>query len=275
MSLGQSFRSADLSPADACSYAELQNAELMAKMIESAGRPVLWRPVWVRTGAELLAAATAVAATFVGLIALLSPLASGVSLAVLLALWSLEVGRLPSPLARLCPTSATQDLIAVDQSEATRARRPVLLLARTDATEPTVGPVAAFCSRAGELAWAIIALTLCAVAARALDSPEGVIGVIQAIPAICSLTLMAAVLLPKRTAARDVATDWTGLGIALKLIDSTGERTEATYHLTVVGATGLDGAARALRADPNFTAAWRCWEFSSSEQLRAAIEAGR
>jgi hypothetical protein len=225
----------------------------------------------VRVGAEPLAAAIAVASTLFGLTALWSQLVSGMALAGLLALWSLQLGGLPSPLARLCPLAATQDLLAPEPAGSQGRRSPVLLLVRTDFGEPAAGPVAAVCSRAGELTWAIIAITLGAVAARALDAPGGAIGVIQAVPALGSLALLAAVLLPKRRTHIEVTYNWTGLETALELIGSDAGAASLSFDLVAVGATELGGAARALRADPNATTAWRCWEFSSADRLRAAI----
>jgi hypothetical protein len=268
VSLDQSTQVPDFQPASACSYAELRNAELMATAIESTGRAVRWRPVWVRTGVELLAAGTAVAATLAGLVALLSPLVSGVTLALLLALWSLQLGGLPSPLAYLCPTAATQDLLAPDPTDSTQARPPTLLLVRTDLPSEPRGATSIICARATELTWLITALTLVAVAARALDMGENTVGVIQSIPALASLALLAVVLVAKPQPTSTAVDGWTGITTALELI---AYDTSTSYNLTAVGATGLDGSARALKADPSATTAWRCWEFSSAEQLRAAI----
>ena len=250
VSFAQSAHGFEFQPASPCSYAELQNAEMIARTIESAGRPVLWRSIWVRTATELLAAATSVAATLAGLVALRSPLVAGIALTLLLTLWSLQLGRLPSPLARLCPTAATQDLLAPDSNAEAGSRESVLLLVRTDLPAQQSGPISLICKRADELTWVIIALTLGAVAARALEAPEGAIGVIQSVPALASLALLAAVL-----------------------IGSAVTQPPISYDLTAVGATGLGGASRALNADSKATTAWRCWEFSSAQQLRAAIEA--
>ena len=246
---------------------------MIARTIESAGRPVLWRSIWVRTATELLAAATSVAATLAGLVALRSPLVAGIALTLLLTLWSLQLGRLPSPLARLCPTAATQDLLAPDSNAEAGSRESVLLLVRTDLPAQQSGPISLICKRADELTWVIIALTLGAVAARALEAPEGAIGVIQSVPALASLALLAAVLLPKSNAVENPPADWTGLSTALELIGSAVTQPPISYDLTAVGATGLGGASRALNADSKATTAWRCWEFSSAQQLRAAIEA--
>jgi hypothetical protein len=245
----------------------------MAKLIEATGRSVLWRPIWVPTGTDLLAAATAVAATLIGLVALQSALVSGIALALLLALWTLELGGLPSPLARLCPAAATQDLLAPAPTESGATPTPVLLLVRTDLPAEQRGAISSICSRASELAWGIIALTLGAVAARALEAPQGAIGAFQAVPALASLALLAAVLVPKPQTRTAASADWTGLSVALELLAHEVSPKTLSCNLTAVGATEFDGAARVLKADPQATTAWRCWEFNSAEQLLAEIRA--
>jgi len=263
----------DEPPPRACSYAELTVAESLAERLSQSGREVLWRPVWVRSEPELTFALAAILATALGLAALSAPIPAGISLAVLLALWSLEVGGLPSPLSLLRPERATQDVIASDPKGPTGVKS-VLLLVRSDLPRRPSRLVARVCSRGPELAWLAIAVTLATVAARALDQPAELLDAIQFVPAIGSLVLLSFALLARAAPLAEAGTDpWTGIQQALDadgILDCDPDDPRRC-DIVVAGATGIGGAGRVLSADKAAVAACSCWRYPSGEEIVAEV----
>lgn len=258
----------------ACSYAELSAAEsLSAGLPETRSTPV-WRPVWLRSGRDLLAGAIAAATTALGLYAIARPVPAGIALAALLLLWSLETGGLPSPLALLCPLRATQDVIARDPLGIADA--PTTLLAvRCDLHRAVPKPVAAIAGRATELTWLVIALTLGATAGRAVDWPETAMSAVQLIPALASLALIAVIVVSRTSAIENPGPDWTGFAQACEAAARLDARETASrrFDLIIVGATGAGGVERALRAEGRTAQACRCWEFESGDAVIEALGA--
>lgn len=256
----------------ACSYAELACAEELAERLTVSGRSVSWRSEWVRSEPELTFAVAALLGTLLGLLALGSAIAAGIGLAVLLALWSLEIGGLPSPLARLRPERATQDVIAPDPKARTGVRS-VLLLVRADLPRRPIRAAARICNRGGELAWLVIAATLALVALRALEWDGPILDPLQMIPAIGSLVLLAAALSARSAPIVPSRPDWTGIEQALEaaaMLDR-DESDPRRCDIVVAGATGIGGAARVLTADESAGAACRCWEYRTGEAIVAAV----
>ena len=255
-----------------CSYAELAAAESLSERLSEARSEVLWRPVWLRSGRDWLAGLVAIVATALGLCATVNAIASGVALAALLILWSLEVGGLPSPLSWLCPLRATQDVIARDPRGDSVAAS-TLLAVRCDLHRVPQPAARAVAGRAAELTWVVIAATLGTTAARALDWPEEPVSAVQLLPALSALILLSSIVLARTAAIEQPASGWTGIEQACDAIRQLDQRAmEARrFDVVIVGATGRGGVERALRADRAAVDACRCWEYASGDDVIAAL----
>ena len=249
-------------------------AEQLGSQLATTGRDVEWRAVWVRTGGTALAALTAATATALGLLTLRAPAEAGIALVILFALWTLETAGLPSPLRALCPQRATQDALALDPRTHNGAATS-LLLVRADLHTIKPKRLALLTTHLNMVVWALLVVTLAAAAGRVLELNEQVAGVVQLVPALLSLGLLAAVVVGRSDKLETPRERWTGIDQAIAAIAELDSRETPAriFHVVVVGATDLDGSSRVLKADRTATEACRCWEFDSGDAVLAALEA--